>query len=265
MKKSRHHNFTLIEILAVLMILGIIFTLMLPSFNRMINGNKVDQMASRLKIGLDQAQSQAVTSRRNVALILPNKSGDWSDPGEEYCLGGYRLAYVTMEGSKNEDAVEEGSEATELTYDECTFEKWVPDSEWTNRPDGAYLVLVLPKSSGDYDQTKWMDGSSPTGAKGVTTSLSGVIAGGADALIKVKDLPDSSGNKKDYDHCAIVFSPYGEIRNPELKLVVAEAVENNGTLMFPSRSSSGNPMNYLVLGINKFTGRTSFQPLEKVE
>ncbi len=260
MMKVRHHNFTLIEILAVLMILGVVFSLMLPSFNRMINGNKVDQMTSRLKLGLEQAHSQAVTSRRNVALILPNESDKWKELGAEYCLGAYRLAYVTFE----KDAVngkDDGSESGK-TDGTCEFVSWVDDSEWTNRPDGAYLVRILGKGDTDFDQTEWMKNG--TGVKNASTKPANAVQGAAN-LLKVEKVPDADGKTSDRDTCAIVFSPYGEVRNKELKLVVAEAALNGDTLVFPSRTSSGNPLNYLVLGINKFTGRTAFLPLQKAE
>lgn len=47
MNKRKRRNFTLIELMVVMLLMGLIMTLMLPSFNRMIRGNKVDQLASR--------------------------------------------------------------------------------------------------------------------------------------------------------------------------------------------------------------------------
>ncbi|MBS5531311.1 type II secretion system protein, partial [bacterium] len=46
MNKRKRRNFTLIELMVVMLLMGLIMTLMLPSFNRMIRGNKVDQLAS---------------------------------------------------------------------------------------------------------------------------------------------------------------------------------------------------------------------------
>ena len=104
MNKRKRRNFTLIELMVVMLLMGLIMTLMLPSFNRMIRGNKVDQLASGLKLGMEQAQSHAATSRKYVAMVLPNKMSEWSasDTGENavrpFCFGGYRLAYVEREG-----------------------------------------------------------------------------------------------------------------------------------------------------------------------
>ena len=64
MKERGRRRFTLIELLVVMLLMGLIMSLMLPAFNKMIRGNRVDQLASGLKLGLEQAQSQAVRSRK---------------------------------------------------------------------------------------------------------------------------------------------------------------------------------------------------------
>ena len=84
MNKRTKRNFTLIELLVVMLLMGVLMTLMLPAFKRMISGNQVQQLASNLKLGLEQAQSHAITSRRYVALILPNPTMGKND---EYALG----------------------------------------------------------------------------------------------------------------------------------------------------------------------------------
>ena len=99
MIKQTKTNFTLIELLVVMLLMGFLITLMLPGFNRMISGNKVDQMASNLKLALEQAQSHAITSRRYVALVLPSNRSAWETEEQPYCLGGYRMAYVRNSGS----------------------------------------------------------------------------------------------------------------------------------------------------------------------
>ena len=127
MNKRKRRNFTLIELMVVMLLMGLIMTLMLPSFNRMIRGNKVDQLASGLKLGMEQAQSHAATSRKYVAMVLPNKMSEWgaSDTGENavrpFCFGGYRLAYVEREGAKGSNL--------------WKFVRWVPNQDWKNMPE----------------------------------------------------------------------------------------------------------------------------------
>ena len=86
MNKRKRRNFTLIELLAVMLLMGVLMLLMLPAFNRMIKGNKVDQLASNLKLGLEQAQSLAAASRKYVALILPSNRATWkNDETKWFC------------------------------------------------------------------------------------------------------------------------------------------------------------------------------------
>lgn len=241
-----HRNFTLIELMAVMLLMGVLMVMMLPAFNRMIRGNKVDQVTSNLKLGLEQAQSLAATSRKYVALVLPNNRDDWNtDDTKSFCNGGYRLAYVTK-----------------VSGTEWKFTKWTPDSKWTNAPDGAMLVEAVAYVSGSTPSTNSaggvtnvvnaMDDSISVG--NVLHDISGGIQGGPSGT--------ASG-------CAIVFNPYGGIENAAIALVVAEAVSVSGAanskIIYPVRAEASNPnelpTNFQVLSVNKFTGKVEFVTL----
>lgn len=85
-----------------MLLMGVLMTLMLPAFKRMISGNQVQQLASNLKLGLEQAQSHAITSRRYVALILPNPAMLTSTKlNQDQWFGGCRLAYVNKKTFPN--------------------------------------------------------------------------------------------------------------------------------------------------------------------
>ena len=73
MKKFTKHSFTLIELLAVIGIVALLFGVFAPAFTRMMVGSKVDQMASNFKTGMELAQAKAVASRKFVAMIIPSK------------------------------------------------------------------------------------------------------------------------------------------------------------------------------------------------
>jgi len=110
-KRSRKH-FTLVELLVVLAIIGVVMVLVLPAFNRMINGNKVDQWTGNLKLGIEQARSLAASRRTTAGLAIvsngslyPNKTA-------------YRLAQK-----------------------EKGVWQWAPDSAWKVM-DGAILVAT---------------------------------------------------------------------------------------------------------------------------
>ena len=72
MKKNiKRQNFTLIEMLVVIGIAGLLFTLMGPAFSRMTRGNAVESHASGLKLGMERARALAVSQRRYAAVLLP--------------------------------------------------------------------------------------------------------------------------------------------------------------------------------------------------
>lgn len=118
-------RFTLIEMLAVVTIASIMIAVFVPSFNRMMFGSKVDQAASNFKLGLEVAQSHAVSSRKYVAMVIPVKYGDVTATAlKPYCDGGYRLAFVKKSGSN------------------WHFSDWLPESSWRNPRDGAALTAL---------------------------------------------------------------------------------------------------------------------------
>jgi len=235
-----HRNFTLIELMAVMLLMGVLMVMMLPAFNRMIRGNKVDQVTSNLKLGLEQAQARAVSSRRPVALVLPTEQNDWTADADTqavipFCYGGYRLAYV---------------EATSVSG-AWKFLRWVPDSEWKNAPEGAMLVRVLIQSDSDYKTIKEGDG--------IDSALSNPQTGSLSNLMTVKSVKVGSHT---VDVGGLVFSPYGGLKSDkDMRLAVAEAVPSGSSVIYPSRDSTG-PVNWQMLSINKFTGRVSYYPAE---
>ena len=245
MIKRTKTNFTLIELLVVMLLMGFLITLMLPGFNRMINGNKVDQMASNLKLALEQAQSHAITSRRYVALVLPSNSSDssWTDEEKRHCLGGYRMACVKNSGKT-------------LSW---KFQKWVPDSVWKNAPDGAMLVKVTDKKE---------DLKTENGLKNTLTKMNASLG---NKLFSITNYPsdettsttdETTSTAINHSDCAVVFSPYGGIKSSEdLRFVVAEAIPNGNELLFPSRGSDG-PTNYLVLNLNRITGKVDYLSIQ---
>lgn len=233
-----HRNFTLIELMAVMLLMGVLMVMMLPAFNRMIRGNKVDQVTSNLKLGLEQAQARAVSSRRPVALVLPTKQSNWTgstkQPVYPFCYGGYRLAYV---------------EATSVSG-QWKFLRWVPDSEWKNAPEGAMLVEVMISSDADYGATEGdeLTNSAVKNLNPLSDDLSNLMTV-TNVKLGTTDIGSVSG---------LVFSPYGGLKSDkDLRLAVAEAVPSGAKVFYPSGLT-----NWQMLSINKFTGRVSYYPAE---
>jgi len=176
---STRRHFTLIEMLVVIGIAGLLFALIGPAFNRMTRGNDVESHASGLKLGMERAASLAASSRRYVAVLLPYGITTPTDPVYKYQRGGYRLAYVTQSGSG--------------AY---TFDGWLPDSEWRNPGQEAYLVEIIEGTAGTPAIAK-----NNTSDKMTDAAFSKAVEG-TKFFNDITGVP--SGSCK-----GIIFSPYG--------------------------------------------------------
>lgn len=73
MKMTRNHKtgFTLIEILAVLFIIGIIFSITLPTFGPIMRTLKLTTSAENLANTLESARQYAITSGQDCYVVFP--------------------------------------------------------------------------------------------------------------------------------------------------------------------------------------------------
>lgn len=250
-------SFTLIELLVVMLLMGVLVTMMLPAFKRMITGDQVQQLASNLKLGLEQAQSRAVSTRRYVALILPNpKMGK----NKDQWLGGCRMAFV----EKKRSTVEfEGGKPKIDRKPRWLFKGWVPDTEWKEVNDGAKLLLIAkgtdnPGGSDDYNKFKEGEGLDKNKINNGSNDK------GMESLLNIYEYKENTDAAEEtVENAAIIFSPYGGIVGKDtndygnLRLAIVECIKNGNDLIFPSRDGDG-PTNYLVLEINRFTGRVKY-------
>ena len=254
MRKKRNIRgyFTLIELLAVIGIASVVMALALPAFTRMVSGNKVDEAAGRLKLGLEQAQSLAATENRYVALLLPNGSDTVVDvaAAQKNRLGGYRPAFVERSGS---------------TY---TFDRWVDDHDWKNAPEqnieAAILARVvdtahiaaLPQissevSTGEDAEIPSSDGK--IGIAGCPAAVTGSYSGSS--LMEIGSNPTGA----DSATLAVIFNPRGGIMNgSDLYFVVAAAKVEGTAVSYPAEDSLG-PVDYRILMLHQYTGRVEFK------
>ncbi|MBQ6352329.1 MAG: prepilin-type N-terminal cleavage/methylation domain-containing protein [Lentisphaeria bacterium] len=246
---TRWRGFTLIELLVVVSLTSLLLALGMPAFSRMARGNKVEECARSIKLGLEQAQLRAASERRYVAVIFPNGDENVTDGLRRYRLGGFRCAYVTKNSSGKYE-----------------FKRWL-DSGWRNEPAGAMLVKVGTKSS-KFDRDA--DGFVTDCTKKTTDALEGVtVTTSTDAgettdevfksLVSLKD--DSGGELKAGDHYALIFNPYGGVvSGAKLYLLVSETGVNGDAIEYPSSGGAGlhRTANYLVLKVNNLTGRVEY-------
>ena len=196
MNKSIKTRFTLIELLLVMGLMGLMVTIALPAFSRMTGNNKLDVMASNIKIALEQGQSTAVSRNCYVAVVFPNAVSDDEAYSYAYSYGGYRLAEVTSTDGAN-----------------FVFKRWISDS-YLNRPDGAYLVEARA--------TVLKAGSDKVAENFNAAELNGNVTGFLTA--------DGIGGKS-----SVIFKPTGESVNNEMYLVIASGSVAGTTLTTEKR------------------------------
>lgn len=239
----KRKHFTLIEMIAVVAIAGMLVALFAPAFNRMMFGSKVDQAASSFKLGLEMAQAKAIASRKYVAMVIPLDAGAADTRLKNYCLGGYRLAYVKKGG---------------------TFNGWVEGSSWRNADDGARLARLEAVQDEDKPwlrlyQKKESETNDSLEDKDLLPEL--VKDSGFDGGMTV-ELKGNTGSDTDLDDLtnsnwtAIVFSPFGGTVNDSRPLLFFFTETK-----FDKASATvecSNPDNSVVLMLNGITGRVEY-------
>jgi type IV fimbrial biogenesis protein FimT len=77
MHTRNQHGFNLLELMAALAVLGILFSLGVPSFSRMIRDNRVVANTNELVVALSVARSEAV--KRGVPMAVCARTGPTTD------------------------------------------------------------------------------------------------------------------------------------------------------------------------------------------
>ena len=234
----RQNKFTLVELLVVICIASLLMGVVLPAFSRMVTGSAVDRLASNLKVRLARAQSEAVASRKDVALILPSgnapsfgtnlSQAEWINAR----LGGSRMCYVTTANYVGR------------------FSAWVPDETWSLPERGASLIYA----GNDPANIVATGSAQPFGALSASQSVSPSVSSSIAATTShdgEKPLKDITDGTNTISNAAVIFSSKGNVRSlRDVYFVVAESTINGNSLLFPG----GGAYNFKALKINRLTG-----------
>ena len=70
--KSRHNSrqFTLVELLVVIGVMGLLMTMAMPQFSKMIAGNKLNEAVNKVGAMMSHARSYAISKRREVSVTI---------------------------------------------------------------------------------------------------------------------------------------------------------------------------------------------------
>jgi len=130
--KYSKNKFSLIELLAVLIITSIIIGIALPSMNTMMRGKSVDQATRTLGSTFKALRSYAITHRQYVALIIPADIESLEKPPFEYLNKSYRPCVVT-----NSNGI-------------FTFDYWISNEKWEFLPTGTAILDIDNTSKYDH-------------------------------------------------------------------------------------------------------------------
>ncbi|MDI9240790.1 GspH/FimT family pseudopilin [Lysobacter sp. LF1] len=114
-KQAANRGFSLVELLVVLVVLGIVMAIAVPSFTSMINRNKLSASANELVAGMQIAKSEAV--RRNGRVVVCPSTDNASCSGSNWAN---LIIFADNDADGSVDSGEELIRAIQVTTGELT-------------------------------------------------------------------------------------------------------------------------------------------------
>jgi len=231
-KMLKIKRFTLIEMLVVLSIIGIMLSISLPAFSRLMAGQGVSGGARELGGMLSMTRAYAIGNNCYAAVIIPGGTGSTAFSGSSstklnFCA--YRPCVVTPKYSGGV-----------IQPNQWNFASWVDETKWSVLPSGVVV-------------TNTSDGIDNVVTNGDTITVSGETSTSKNFF---KDLLDETVS--DITFNAVVFRPSGipSTSSSAAGIYYVRAGTPNGTSVI---ETDPNHKNNYKLTINQYTGRLKYE------
>ena len=122
--RAERRAFTLVEMIAVIGIIMILFGIAVLPFGKMMGGKGVDGAARMIGAQLRLARQFALSKREYVAVVMPSTTGP-----NKYRYTSFRSCIVDDTGATP------------------AFEEWIPNTKWESLPQGA----AISEADADYE------------------------------------------------------------------------------------------------------------------
>ena len=132
--QSQGRHYTLVELLVTMAIIGVLLSIGMPAFEKIAKGNKVTAATNNLGGAFGLARSQAILTRKYVAIVLPT-----ANLTPNHLFKSYRLCYIKTP-----------SNSSATTFE---FDSWLGDNAWKFFPDG--VIIADADQTAGYQTAAW--------------------------------------------------------------------------------------------------------------
>lgn len=247
--KSWHkRNFTIVELIVVMLIMATMLVILLPSFTHLGRNHKLNQSAQEIVGQIAIARSYAMANHCFMAVVFPQKGeleqidGSPNEKNESTLPDFYNASCRIALVRKDDDGYYE-------------FVMWKPDSNWVVLPEGTYI----PEGNNNFDT--------------MSKPLKNVRIGDFVKLYKTTPTESQMAQTIDIDRYIVIYSDgtiatsskesTGMDSSNEINIRVTEGSYVRQIQNFKNHERSKGKQVYQHIKIDPLTGRSSYTEVEE--